>query len=83
MQLSHEQEKIVQCLYNAWQAQPTGIGLHEEELCKRTGLELSELVKDVQRLKSKGIVGTGHGADAEELGFIWLTDFGRDMREGD
>jgi hypothetical protein len=76
-----EQVRIINALYNAWVARPTGIGLHEEELSKQARLALNDLVKEVLRLKSKGIVATGHGSDNDQLGRIWLTDFGRSIRE--
>ena len=78
-----EQVRIINALYNAWQVLPTGIGLHEEELSKQASLELSDLVKEVVRLRSKGVVATGHGSDNDTLGHVWLTEFGRSLREGD
>ena len=80
--MPEEQQKIVNCLYNAWQARRDGIGLSEHELAKQTKLDLNELVKEVQRLKAQSIVDTGHGSDNDRFGDAWLTDYGRALREG-
>ena len=57
--LSDEQQKIVDCLYNAWQTRPDGIGLGEHELAEQTKLDMNDLVKEVQLLKARGIIATG------------------------
>jgi DNA-binding MarR family transcriptional regulator len=80
--LRQEQQKIVRALYNEWQARPTGLGLHEQDLAKQTGIELNELVKEIQRLKGDGLVESGEGTDDDQLGFVWLTNSGRSLYEG-
>ncbi len=79
--LPEQQQRIINCLYNAWQAKPDGFGLSEHELMEQAKLELNDLVKEVQRLRAEGLVDTGHGSDDDRFGFAWLSDLGRARRE--
>jgi hypothetical protein len=76
-----EQQKIVNALYNAWLGNPTGPGLAEAELAKQAGMSIDDLVREFQRLRKDGWVDCGLCTDVDRLGFIRLTDDGRDERE--
>jgi DNA-binding MarR family transcriptional regulator len=80
--LPEEQQKIVRSLYNEWQANPTGPGLYGDALAKQTGLHVQDLIKEVQRLEARRVVKTGEAYDDDLLGWVQLTDYGRELREG-
>jgi DNA-binding MarR family transcriptional regulator len=79
--LSEEQQRIINCLYNVWHAKPDGIGLSEHQLTEQAKLDINDLLKEVQRLKALGIVDTGYGSDDDRFGRAWLTAYGRSLRE--
>ena len=67
---------ILRALFDEHRSNPTGLGLHEDDLQKTVGLVLEELTLIVKGLEVKGLLQTDGGTDDDVFGFAKLTALG-------
>ncbi len=74
--LAANEATILHMLAKDHKCNPSGIGIHEQDLAKNTDLSLDVVTLTVKGLEVKGLVQTGNGTDNDRFGFAMLTQFG-------